>query len=539
MKVAAVEARPRTAGEVLDDAWDLALGDRGALLLLGGLFDVPAAAALLLLLGRPAEGGPLRPLLPALAALLWPLTGVGSGACQEWFLCRARGQAPGVGRCLIAALRRGHEHAAARAVVLVGVLLGLGCLILPGLAIWVSCAPLHPLLALGRAGPWAGLPAVSRQSALDLGKAGVVVLSRVPLLLLASVNLLLLAEGLLWVMGNLGGLDTAYLGVQFGLGNPVYWAVLLLLSWLLLGPYFEASNFLLHVDSRTRHEGLDLLVRVHRVLSVGGAPEPQAESVRGAGPVRAGVLLALALGLLAGVASARAEDAPRRLSREEIKSFLRTRAPGGQGQAHPRRQRRPRQAESRRPVVESDKEDRPTTRPGARRALGTGAGGVGLGSLGWAVLAGVAVAVLLVAGLLFRSSRRERPAAPTRREAGTSAPLPAPEPAPHEQPAGVWWRRADELARADRFLDAVRAVYLAVLSQLHRGELLRYEPTRTNGEYVRQVSLAPQAPPELRALFERLTNRFEVYWYGGVPCGSGEFRACRSLAQEVRSAAGD
>ena len=63
-------------------------------------------------------------------------------------------------------------------------------------------------------------------------------------------------------------------------------------------------------------------------------------------------------------------------------------------------------------------------------------------------------------------------------------------------------------------LEAVRSLYLAVLSLLHRQHLLRYEPTRTNGEYVLQVRLAPQAPPELHAVFEGLTGLFEGKWYG-------------------------
>src|SRR5262249_11173447 len=82
---AMIASRPRPAGEVLDDAWRLALADAPPLLALSGLFAVPAAAVLLILLTRPAPESLVgRCLLPALAALLLPLTGLGSGACQEW-----------------------------------------------------------------------------------------------------------------------------------------------------------------------------------------------------------------------------------------------------------------------------------------------------------------------------------------------------------------------------------------------------------------------------------------------------------------------
>jgi hypothetical protein len=79
-----IDLRPRSAGEVLDDAWRLALAEAPLLLALSGLFAVPAAVALLLLLTRPAPESPLdRAILPALVALLIPLTGVGSAACQR------------------------------------------------------------------------------------------------------------------------------------------------------------------------------------------------------------------------------------------------------------------------------------------------------------------------------------------------------------------------------------------------------------------------------------------------------------------------
>ncbi len=67
---------------------------------------------------------------------------------------------------------------------------------------------------------------------------------------------------------NLGGFDTALLGVELTfLANPVYTTALFLLSWLLLTPFFEAGNFLLHTDIRTRQEGLDLQYRVQRVFA--------------------------------------------------------------------------------------------------------------------------------------------------------------------------------------------------------------------------------------------------------------------------------
>src|SRR5262249_5481139 len=112
-----VEIRPRTTGELLDDAWRLALADYAWLGVLSGLFLVPFFCVALLLLTRPApESMAVKPLLPALAALLLPLTGLGSGACQEFFRSRAEGKPVRLGACVGGALRRGLEHCAARAV---------------------------------------------------------------------------------------------------------------------------------------------------------------------------------------------------------------------------------------------------------------------------------------------------------------------------------------------------------------------------------------------------------------------------------------
>ena len=102
----------------------------------------------------------------------------------------------------------------------------------------------------------------------------------------------------------------------------------------------------------------------------------------------------------------------------------------------------------------------------------------------------------------------------------------------------VLWRRAEELAGAGNFLEAVRHLYLAVLSLLHRQRLLRYEPTRTNGEYVQQVRLAPEAPPDLHVPFEQLTTRFDIKWYGERDCPAGDYETCRALAEEIRSQVG-
>src|SRR5262245_38552081 len=93
--------RPRTAGEILDDAWRLALADFPLLFSLAALFLVPFSAALLLLLALPPPAVSLPRAHCALLVVFLPaLTGIGSAACQELYRRRADGAPATFGACL-------------------------------------------------------------------------------------------------------------------------------------------------------------------------------------------------------------------------------------------------------------------------------------------------------------------------------------------------------------------------------------------------------------------------------------------------------
>jgi hypothetical protein len=520
---ATIDLRPRTAGEVLDDAWRLALADAPLLLALSGLFAVPAAVALLLLLTLPTpESFPARCVLPALTALALPLTGLGSGACQELFRRRTGGERVTLGTCLRAALRRGPQHAAGRALTLLGVGLGALALALPGLALWVSLGTLHPILAAGDGRLFAALADSARDARKQPAKAGAIVLSRLPLLLVAIVNLFLLVRAGLWVAGSLAGFDIAVLDLQLSPGNPVYDVALVAFAWLALAPYFEASSFLLHLDGRVRYNGLDLAYRVHTLF-------PVIDKGR-----VAGLVLALG-GLLLCAAPGRAEegDVPRR-SRDEIKKLAGV--DDGMGAAKskaPDRERREKEKVRR----DDPAEDAPPRHAGGGGggAVAPQAGGGGFGTFGWLILGLLALAVLGGALVLFLRSRD--PSEPARAPA-TEA-LPPPEATglePDEQSPADLWRRAEARARQGDFLEGVRYLYLAVLTLLHRADLIRYEKTRTNGEYLRQLASADGAGAVVDP-FRRLTRLFEQKWYGERACAADDYDSCLDLASQVREGA--
>ena len=631
---AILDIRPRTTGEILDDAWRLYAADGAQLLLLLGVFHVPAFCVVLLLVtylpaDPPSVGdGLIRLALAAACAALLPLTGIGSGACQEFLRRRAENEPAHLRTCLRAALRRGIEHSAARAVLFPGVLLGIGLFLVPGCAVWLYGATVHALLADEKVAADGRRSQLGREATFDAAKAGCVILIRLPLLLLAVVNLHVLANVVLWVAGSLGGLDTALVDSQLdATGNPAYLLSLFLLAWLLLAPFNEVGNFLLYLDTRVRQEGLDLLYHVQRVFA--------AERTRAA----VGVLLALAAGLLFVALPARAEQpktdarlAAVRTAHQEVDRVaeavrntdpytggnrlevrLRTArnkleaawgrrddpfpwftlavtdfagleqkkalnvlgelqnrlglledtvsAQSAKSDPTPNDRPRPTKEEvkglQRRHDFENTpesaknenphkdevkhvevKHDGPDGGPGGRPAGGVVApnvGGGGLGEAGWMVLAGLFLAVL-VAGLALLGVHlyRNRARKPKELKSKTADLGAEGEPPPHEQPVAVLWQQAEKLAKDGRYLDALRALHRAVLSLLHRKQLLRYESTRTNGEYVQEVRLAPQAPAELRAPFEQLTDLFERKWYGDRGCEPAEFREGLDLAEAIQ-----
>src|SRR5262249_28760684 len=148
--------------------------------------------------------------------------------------------------------------------------------------------------------------------------------------------------------------------------------------------------------------------------------------------------------------------------------------------------------------------------------------------LGWVILLGVLLAVVVLALVLWLQSPARTP--PPKTEAGKAAPSLESILNQAEPQAPVLWRQAEAFARNGEHLEAVRSLYLAVPALLHRAGLIRYERTRTNGEYVDQVHLHPEAPPEVHAGFAELTGLFELKWYGERACRAEDWERCRALA---------
>jgi hypothetical protein len=178
--------------------------------------------------------------------------------------------------------------------------------------------------------------------------------------------------------------------------------------------------------------------------------------------------------------------------------------------------------------------DEPGDFPAAPRGGAVLGGPVNLGGLGqvlFVVLTGLVAAMLLIAVFLaLRHWLQDRSPAVVRRAGQIESGSDDVEIEPAQQDVASLWRQSDELASTGRFLEAVRTLYLAVLALLHQASLIRFERTRTNGEYADQL----RSRKNVHGPFLGLTNLFEVKWYGERRCEEGDYSACRGYAESIR-----
>jgi hypothetical protein len=93
------------------------------------------------------------------------------------------------------------------------------------------------------------------------------------------------------------------------------------------------------------------------------------------------------------------------------------------------------------------------------------------------------------------------------------------------RPPEGWAHLADELAARGEYREAVRGLYLALLSRLHREGVIHYDTTLSNWDYLRQFRSRREWVPS----FRELTRRFDFAWYGNLPVGADGYRDFRAL----------
>lgn len=89
--------------------------------------------------------------------------------------------------------------------------------------------------------------------------------------------------------------------------------------------------------------------------------------------------------------------------------------------------------------------------------------------------------------------------------------------------------RAEELARAGRYAEALGHRFLAVVLDLERVDAVRFHASKTPAEYVGEVRLDDAG----RTTFAGLVASLYRHLFGAVPCDEVEYRAFGETADQV------
>jgi hypothetical protein len=148
---------------------------------------------------------------------------------------------------------------------------------------------------------------------------------------------------------------------------------------------------------------------------------------------------------------------------------------------------------------------------------------------GWALLIGVGLFVVgVVIRLVIAFKPRGEQAAPSRQrlreamDSGEALAAASPE----------WLAEADQLTEEADLRRSFRALYLALLSGLHRAERIDFRRNRTNWTYVRQF----RGEGDQRQRLSQLTEQFDAIWYGRQ---SPEQASMQRAKQQVRTLLGE
>ena len=89
--------------------------------------------------------------------------------------------------------------------------------------------------------------------------------------------------------------------------------------------------------------------------------------------------------------------------------------------------------------------------------------------------------------------------------------------------------RAEELARAGRYAEALAHRFVALVLDLERRRALAFHPSKTPAEYVGEARLDAAG----RASLAELVARLYRHVFGGIPCDAGGYREFGAAADEV------
>lgn len=100
-------------------------------------------------------------------------------------------------------------------------------------------------------------------------------------------------------------------------------------------------------------------------------------------------------------------------------------------------------------------------------------------------------------------------------------------------PSERWLALSQELARSGDFPQALRALYLAVLTRLGDHGRLSLARYKSNRDYLNELARRAHAEPELFDAFGRCVSTFERVWYGMHPAGDRLLARFRAVSERI------
>jgi len=327
-------------------------------------------------------------------------------------------------------------------------------------------------------------------------------------------------------------------GVYF-VSNPLFWLAALALAWMAFDPLFQAVYCVRCFQLESRETGEDLRAAL-RLLQVGGAGIQGANTFRK--PLRAAVLL-----LMLGVPGA-AQLTPANLDRS-IKETLRSPEYGWQAApaANPHAAGVPWLVAVTDRVVDDAKKALRSVgkavdwlvdwlREKFGRPSGTDTAAPPGAALHWSLYVLMA-ALLGLAALIAWRLRRARVGRPPAvvGPAAASISLQDEHLLADQLPEDRWMALAGNCELAGDFRSALRALYMANLAWLGRGDWIAIHAGKTNREYEMEVRRKARAFPGAIALFAGNSASFERAWYGMHDVTANELDSFRQRLQQMKT----
>lgn len=98
------------------------------------------------------------------------------------------------------------------------------------------------------------------------------------------------------------------------------------------------------------------------------------------------------------------------------------------------------------------------------------------------------------------------------------------------------WRAAERLAAAGRFEESAHALYRGVVESLARSDRLRIDPSRTSGDYARELRASGSSR---LSQFRAFARRFDVVVYGRGACDAAAIGELSRFTEPFRGERGE